>query len=138
MKRYMRLSVLLLSFVMTYCGSAALREFSVLDIYIPAGINITDGELRNRLEGIKLAGGSGYTLRITVYGYSPGAEVMSFSDGKSFSSSRGRAWIKGLIQVIKDDEIISADFVDVSGENREEALDSFASRIRVITGEDVP
>lgn len=115
-----------------YCGSAVVREYSVLDIFIPAGINITESELRSRLDGIKLAGGSPYSLRITVYGYSPGAEIMSFSDEKSFSSVRGRAWIKGLVQVIMGNEIISVDFVEVSGENRDEALGRFASRIRGI------
>lgn len=126
--------LVLLAPLLMCCASRPVRDYSTLDIYIPPGINIGNDELKNRLGDIKLTEGSGCRLRITVYGYSPGAEVMSFSDEKNFSSSRGRAWIKGLVQVICGNSIISADFIEVSAEDREEVLDGFAARIKGLTG----
>ena len=109
-------------------------QYSRLEVNIPAGINIDEKEIRQRLAAIKPAGENGFTLRITVYGFSQGAEIINLSDGGQLSTRQGKAWIKALIMVKKGEEIVSADFIEVSGNSREELLDRFCSRVLEING----
>ena len=105
-------------------------SYNKLIVSIPEGINISKDELHGRFAPLKLVDGSAYTLKITVYGYSQGAEIISFSSGDEFSTRKGKAWIKALIQVINGDEIVMAYIIEVSGNGREELLDTFASRVQ--------
>lgn len=120
-----------------FCAGGCARNThgcSRLEIYVPSGINVTVEELRERFQRVRLDDGPGCTLRVTVYGYSAGAEVISLTEGKDFTANTGRAWIKGLVQVIDNDVILRADFVEVSGRDRAEMLNSFCAMVMEIEG----
>lgn len=111
-------------------------QYSSLEIHIPEGINIQEGEIRERLSAVKLAGDNAFILRITVYGFSQGAEIINFSDGDTFSTKKGRAWIKALVQIKRGGEIAAAEFIEVSGNDRGELLDRFSSSVLETAGKE--
>ncbi|HPS56808.1 MAG TPA: hypothetical protein PK514_01775 [Spirochaetota bacterium] len=132
--RYTRITGIFLLIISLYACSRNVYEYSRLEIYIPAGINIEEKEIRGRLAALKHADDNGFTLRITVYSFSQGAEIINFSTGDQFSTGKGKAWIKALVQVKSGAEIVCADFIEVSGEGREDLLDRFGSMILEISG----
>lgn len=116
--------------------SRNIYTFSLLEICIPEGINIQENEIRQRLNTLKPDVENGFILRITVYGFSQGAEIINFSDGDQFRTIKGRAWIKALVQVKKGGEIARAEFIEASGKDREELLDRFSSMILETAGKE--
>jgi|GEM_PF-2016688 hypothetical protein len=108
--------------------------FRTIEIHIPGEINLNEGEIRSRLKPFAAAGDNGFTLRITVYGFSQGAEIINFSDSNQLSTKRGKAWIKALVLVKKDERIVQADFIEITGKNREEILDRLGAAVIKITG----
>lgn len=135
MKRHLVPQGIILLILCLNACSRNVYQYGILEVHIPAGINIEENEIRNRLKPLNLPGGSGFTLRITVYGFSQGAEIINFSSGDRFSTTQGKAWIKALVQVKSGDEIVRADFIEVSGKGRDELLDRFGAAVLEITGE---
>lgn len=134
MKRhFVTQGIILLIFCLNAC-SRNVYQYGTLEVHVPAGINIEEDEIRSRLKPLKLQGAGGFTLRITVYGFSQGAEIINFSSGDRFSTTQGKAWIKALVQVKSGETIVRADFIEVSGKSREELLDRFGAAVLEITG----
>ena len=112
----------------------SIYEFSIIEIHIPGEINLDESEIRSRLKSFATDCDNGFTLRITVYGFSQGAEIINMSDNNQLSTKKGKAWIKALVQVKKDERIVQADFIEITGENREDILDRLGSAVIKITG----
>ena len=127
--RYIKTACFILLVLLLQACSRNYYEYSTLEIHIPVEINVEEREIRARLAPLKFAAAGGFNLRITVYGFSQGAEIINFSSGDQFSTVRGKAWIKALVQVKKGEEIVQADFIEAAGDNREELLDRFGSMI---------
>ena len=129
LNRYIKTAGIILIILMLQACSRNYYEYNALEIHIPVEINIVESEIRGRLAPLRFSDAGGFNLRITVYGFSQGAEIINFSSGDQFSTVRGKAWIKALVQVKKGEEIVQADFIEAAGDNREELLDRFGSMI---------
>lgn len=104
-----------------------------LEVYVPAEFGIKEAEIRERLRSLPVSG-DGCTLRVAVYGYSGGAEVVAFNGADDFSTTTAKPWIKGLVEVIDGNTILRVDFIELSGKDREDMLDRFTRQVLELAG----
>jgi hypothetical protein len=70
-------------------------------------------------------------LEITIYSYSTGLESISISDTEDIKNVIEPGKIKGLIKITDGKKILSADFIDATGNSKEEMILSLIDKIRL-------
>jgi len=104
--------------------------FSKITCKIPDYINIKEDEIYARLKDFPLDQSSSLYLEITIYSYSAGLESMIISDSGDIKNVMESGRIKGLIKVKDAKKILRADFIDVSGNSKEEMILLLIDKIR--------
>ena len=105
--------------------------FNKIICKIPEYINIKEDEIYSHLKDFHLDPSSSLLLEITIYSYSTGLESISISDNEDIKNVVEPGKIRGLVKVTDANKIVRADFIDASGNSKEEMILSFIDKIRV-------
>ena len=111
--------------------SGTVGRYSRIDFVIPPQVNIRPEELKKIwAEEDKTDPSSGIFIVVTVYSYSSGSETVSFSGSGEMQTVRGKGRLKCLVKVMDGKDIIRAEFVEGSGNTKEEMFSSVIREIK--------
>ena len=106
-------------------------SFSKIICKIPEYINIKEDEIYAKMKDFPLDSASSLYLEITIYSYSTGLESITMSDDGDIKNVTDAGKIKGLIKITDGKKILSADFIDISGNSKEELISSLINKIKL-------
>jgi len=117
------------------CADKNIRKYRVIDVNIPSSIILDRIDLKKVSNTLKTDSLSKYTVKITVYSYSSGREVISFSGSGDLTSGTQPGVLKGLIKILEGDKIIRVEFIEAKGNSNEELVSDFNAAILKILQE---
>jgi hypothetical protein len=105
--------------------------FCRIDYVIPAHIDINIEDIKSRFTDFKTDPVSSYYAVIVLYSYSSGAETISFSGGDDVTTITAGGKLKALVKVMNGKKILKAEFVEGTGNSKEEMIGSFVKEIKL-------
>lgn len=123
-------SVSVLALLLFFAHTTGARAIERLKITIPAGISLTEGEIRTRLPAAISWEHRDYDeIEIVIYYFTAGTEKLSYNDADDFGLTSNDGNIKSLIKLKKKTSLIQVLFVDAGGSGRENILVNFSHAI---------
>jgi hypothetical protein len=128
---YIRFIFLCILLLFNFSCNEPKITFSKIICKIPNYINIKEDEVYTQLKNFSLDPSSHLHLEITIYSYSTGIESIIISDNEDIKNVLEPGKIKGLIKITDGKKILRADFIDATGNTKEEMILSLIDKIRV-------
>ena len=107
--------------------------FRSVEFEVAPHIKIDPAELKNMPLAVKTDESESRTLRVVIYSYSSGKEIITMGEG-GFKTDTGSGSIKALVELIDGGRVVRAGFIEVSGSSREELLENLAKSLGAMTG----
>ena len=114
--------------LMISCNSQY-KSFKQVKISIPEHLNITETDILNKIPEKIIDESSNYDLELTVFAFSGGSEKINYTGDDNFVVSLSEAYIKILVKVIKDNEIVKTRIIEAAGKDKFDAIESAVKKL---------
>ncbi len=103
-----------------------------LDYRVGKNIDLSERELVNLPLKLDIDPRSRFRVVVTVFRYSSGPEVLSYSGGEKMNAVSRGGEVEALVQIVEGKRIKIAEFVRASGVSREELLAGLTREVNKI------
>ena len=125
-----------ISYLIFYCVimlifscNSEYKSFKQVKISIPEYLNVTELDITNKIPEKIIDKSSDYDLELTVFAFSGGAEKINYSGDDNFIVSLSEAYIKILVKVVKNNEIIETRIIESSGKDKADTIENAVKKI---------
>jgi len=109
--------------------SSQYKSFKQVKISIPEHLNITESDIINKIPQKIIDKSSNYDLELTIFAFSGGSEKINYTGEDNFIVSLSDAYIKILVKVVKNKEIVETRVIEVSGKDKTDVIDNAVKAI---------
>ena len=106
------------------------NSFKQVKISIPEYLNITELDILSKIPEKIIDKLSNYDLELTIFAFSSGIEKINYSGDDEFTVSMLDAYIKILVKIVKNSEIVKTQIIEAFGADK---IDVIENAIRELT-----
>ena len=109
--------------LMLSCNSQY-KSFKQVTVSIPEHLNLTESDIINKIPKKLIDKSSSHDLELTIFAFSGGTEKINYTGDDNFIVSLSDAYIKILVKVIRNSEIIETRMIESSGKDKIAAIEN--------------
>ena len=109
--------------LMLSCNSQY-KSFKQVTVSIPEHLNLTESDIINKIPKKLIDKSSSHDLELTIFAFSGGTEKINYTGDDNFIVSLSDAYIKILVKVVKNSEIIETRMIEASGKDKIDAIEN--------------
>ena len=107
------------------------KSFKEIRVSIPEYFNITEFDIISKIPEKIIDKSSNYDLELTVFDFSGGAERINYTGDDNFTVSLLDAYIKILVKVVKNSEIVKTRIIKSSGADKGAVIENVLQSLRL-------
>jgi len=107
------------------------NSFKQVKISIPEYLNITELDILSKIPEKIIDKSSNYDLELTIFAFSSGIEKINYSGDDEFTVSMLDAYIKILVKIVKNSEIVKTQIIEVFGADKDEVIENVMKELAV-------
>lgn len=119
--------------VLTGCEKEKVN-FRKIEFETAPHIKLNIDELKSRKIWIEPDEKSTLVLKVVIYSYSPGKETISMTNDSEFVTDIGSGIVSALVEFIDNGKMIRAEFIEVSGNSKEELFENLYKSVKTVCG----
>jgi len=110
--------------ILIFSCNSQYKSFKQVKISIPEYLNITELEITSKIPEKVIDKSSIYDLELTIFAFSGGSEKINYTGDDNFTVSLSQAYIKILVKIVKNNEIVKTRIIESFGEDKTDVIDN--------------